>query len=356
MKIINRYLIKRLCIVTLYTLFALLALYSFFDLMNELSDVGTGHYNGTGILMFLLLQMPRYTYEMLPLSVLIGTLLALSLLAANSELTIIKASGMSTAQLIRTIVGFGIIGLILTAILGEWGAPTASRYASNMKSAAMGEKITAGKSGLWVKEGNTIVNIGEMLPDRTLKHIIRYQYNQDFQLISESTADSATILPDGQWQLKNIRTSYLNSDSVRTDRLPEERWQANIRTGLLDVLLVDPDEMSVSALRSYITHLKNNHQKTGQYELAYWRKLLYPLACMVMALVALAFTPQSTRHSNMGLRLFLGICLGLLFQMLGRFTGFSALLYNLPPMISAAAPTVFFAALAVYLIRRQEKR
>lgn len=356
MKIISRYLIKRLCVITLYTLISLLALYSFFDFISELSDSGKGHYGGAQILWYMLLQMPRYTYEMLPLSVLIGTLLSLSLLAANSELTIIKASGLSTANLMRIMLSFGLIGLMLTALLGEWGAPAASRYAANMKSAAMGEKITAGNSGLWVKEGNTVVNIGEMLPDRTLKNIIRYQYSDQFQLLSESVASSATVLPDGQWRLNNVRISTLSANKITTQTLPEETWRADIRASLLDVLLVDPDEMSVSALHAHIGHLKNNRQQTEQYELAYWRKLFYPFACLVMVMVALAFTPQSTRHSNLGLRLFLGICLGLAFQMLGRFTGFSALLYNLPPVISAATPTVFFAVLAAYLIRRQEKR
>ena len=114
--------------------------------------------------------------------------------------------------------------------------------------------------------------------------------------------------------------------------------------------------MSVSALTTYITHLKDNQQQTRTYEIAWWRKLMYPVAAMIMALVALSFTPQSSRHGNMGLKLFFGICLGLAFHFAGRLFGFTSQLYNVPPFIAAVLPTLLFGLLGVYLIRRQERR
>ena len=130
----------------------------------------------------------------------------------------------------------------------------------------------------------------------------------------------------------------------------------NTTKQLMDVLLDKPEQMSFSALTQYIGYLKKNNQQTLAYDVAWWNKLVYPVATMVMALVALAFTPVSGRNHNLGLKLFGGICLGLVFHFAGRLFGFTSQLYSVPPFLAGMLPTVIFALLAVYLIRRQERR
>ena len=356
MKLIPRYLISQLSVMTLYALLALLALYSFFDVMNEIGDVGKGSYTGAKMMQYVLLQLPSRVYELLPLAVLIGGLLALSQLAARSELTVIKTSGMSTGEIIRILLSFGLIFAALTVFTGEWGAPAASRYAANMKAGAIEGKISAGNGGLWVKEQRDIINIKEMLPDRSLHGITIFQHDDDFRLTAQWHADSAVVQANGSWQLKNVRRSLLEADRVRVETRAEETLQTNMKPNLLDVLLVDPNQMSLTSLTSYISHLKANHQEVQAYRIAWWRKFFYPIAAVVMALVALAFTPQSTRQGNMGLKLFFGICLGLAFHFAGRLFSFTSQLYGIPPFLAAALPTTLFAILAVWLIRKHEKR
>ena len=356
MKLIPRYLITQLSVMTLYALLALLALYSFFDVMNEIGDVGKGSYTTAKMLQYTLLLVPAHIYELMPLAVLIGGLLALSQLAARSELTVIKTSGMSTGDIIRILLGFGLIFAALTVFTGEWAAPAASRYAANMKAGATEGKISTGNGGLWVKEQHDIINIKEMLPDRTLRDITIFQHNDNFQLTAQWRADSAVVQPDGSWQLKNIRRSLLEGDRVKVETRAEETLRTHIKSNLLDVLLVDPGQMSLASLNSYIKHLEANNQEVQAYWIAWWRKLFYPVAAVVMAFVALAFTPQSTRQGNMGLKLFFGICLGLAFHFAGRLFSFTSQLYGIPPLLAAALPTTLFAILAIWLIRKQEQR
>ncbi|MDO5059858.1 MAG: LPS export ABC transporter permease LptG, partial [Neisseria sp.] len=239
---------------------------------------------------------------------------------------------------------------------GEWVSPKAVRYAENMKTLAKDGRVSTGAEGLWLKEQNSFVNIREMLPDQSLRDIRAYRYNEAFKLAENWQAEAASVLPDGTWQLKNVRRSILNGDNVAVKQESEAVWQANISKNLLDVLLVKPDQMSLTALTAYIAHLEENSQQTDYYLIAWWRKLMYPVATIVMALVAFAFTPQSTRHGNMGLRLFGGICLGLAFHFAGRLFGFTGQLYGLPPMLAAMLPTAIFAVWAVVLIYRQERR
>ena len=356
MKLIPRYIIRQMSVMAVYALLAFLALYSFFEVINEMGDVGKGSYTGAKMAQYVLMQMPARAYELMPLGVLIGGLIALSQLASGSELTVIKASGMSTKRLLAVLSQFGLIFALATVVLGEWVAPDLSRRAENMKASAINGRISAGASGLWMKEQNNIINVREMLPDHTLLGVKIWQHDDRYQLASAAEAESAALNPDGSWQLKNVRRSVLKGEQVAVSSESSQRWPVALQSGLLDVLLVDPDQMSVSELTTYIAHLKSNHQKTDTYSVAWWRKLMYPIAAWVMALVAFAFTPQTTRHGNMGLKLFGGIGLGLLFFFTGRLFGFSAQLYGVPAFLSAVLPTALFACLAVFLIYRQEKR
>ena len=356
MKLIHRYVIKRLAIMSVYSLLALLALYSFFDFVGEIGDLGKGSYNGAKMAQYIVLQIPAHAYELMPLAVLIGGLIALNQLASGSELTVIKTSGMSTRSIIGMLLQFGLLFALLTSLLGEWGAPTASQSAANLKAQAINGKISTGSTGLWIKETNNIINVQEMLPDQTLRNIKVWRHNDQFHLIETLQAESAVVGNNNLWQLKNVRRSVLEEARVRTQHTAAESWQAGIQRSLLGVLLINPDQMSVSALTTYIQHLKANHQQTRPYEIAWWRKLMYPVAALIMALVALAFTPQSTRHGNMGLKLFFGICLGLTFHFAGRLFSFTSQLYGVPAFIAAALPTLLFALLAIHLIRKQEKR
>ena len=356
MKLLTRYLIRRLSVSTLLALFALLALYSFLDLINEVGSIGTNNYTGATAFFYVLMKTPAHAYQLMPLAVLIGGLFAFSQLAGSSEMAVIKTSGMSSKNLIAILLAFGLIFACATAALGEFAAPAANRYAENLKTTAKNGRISTGAEGLWIKEQDTIVNVREMLPDQSLRGIKAFRHNDAFQLVESWQADAATVAADGTWQLENVRRSILEAERVRTERHERETRRTAIRHGLLDVLLVSPDQMSVTALGTYIAHLEANRQKTDLYLIEWWRKLIYPVATAVMALVALAFTPQSTRHGNMGLKLFGGICLGLAFHFAGRLFGFTSQLYGIPPFIAAVLPTLIFAVGAVWLIRRQEAR
>ncbi|VEJ20741.1 LPS export ABC transporter permease LptG [Neisseria animaloris] len=356
MMLLTRYLIRQLSVMSVYALLAFLALYSFFDIIGEVGDIGQGSYTGIKMIQYVLMQMPAHAYELMPLAVLIGGLVALSQLASGSELTVMKTSGMSTKKLITVLFQFGLIFAVLTALLGEWIAPSLSQRAENLKATAVNGKISTGSQGLWLKEQDNIINVREMLPDHTLLGVKIWKHNEAFRLAEAIEAESAVLNDDNSWQLKNVRRSLLESEQVRTETQAVQKWPVELQRNLLDVLLVKPEQMSVSALTTYIGHLKANNQQTKTYEIAWWRKLMYPVAATIMALVALAFTPQTTRHGNMGLKLFAGICLGLAFHFAGRLFGFTSQLYGVPPFIAAILPTVLFGILGVYLIRRQERR
>jgi lipopolysaccharide export system permease protein len=362
MRLLNRYVISQLSICTLYALLALISLYSFFDIMGEISHVGDGKYTANKMLYYVLLLIPTHAYELMPLAVLIGALVCLNQMASHSEFTVIRTSGISLTRIISMMLQFGLLFAIITALLGEYIVPKTGPYAEQYQLHARQNSISAGDSGIWLKQGDDIVNVAEMLPDGSLKNISIYRHDKQFHLIETLHAVSANVdshTKEGKkskWHLHQVDQSLLEEHQIVVNQLENLDWHMSVNHQLLNILLVTPEQMSIMALSTYIKHLKNNHQQTTRYELAWWRKIAYPLACIVMALVALAFTPQQSRHGNMGLKLFNGICLGLLFHFSGRLFGFTSQLYGIPTFIAAFLPTLLFLCLAIYLIRRQEKR
>lgn len=362
MRLLNRFVISQMTVYTLYALLALVSLYSFFDIMGEISHVGDGRYTADKMLYYVLMLIPTHAYELMPLAVLVGGLVCLSQMASNSEFTVIRTSGISLSNIISMMLQFGLFFAVIAALLGEYIVPRIGPYAEQYQLHARQNSISAGDSGIWLKQGKDIVNVAEMLPDGSLRDINIYRHDENFQLTETLHAFSAKVdvhSPEGKkskWHLNQVDQSLLGKNQISVNHIENLDWKMSVNHQLLNILLVAPEQMSAIALSTYIKHLKHNHQQTTRYELAWWRKIAYPLACMVMALVALAFTPQQNRHGNMGLKLFYGICLGLLFHFSGRLFGFTSQLYGVPTIIAAFLPTILFLCLAVYLIRRQEKR
>ena len=99
MKTLRRYLWREIATATLFVLFALVGIFALFDLINQLRDVGRSSYQFIQALVFVVLLIPAHAYELMPIAALIGTIYALSKLAANSEFTIMRISGMTTRRL-----------------------------------------------------------------------------------------------------------------------------------------------------------------------------------------------------------------------------------------------------------------
>lgn len=357
MKVLHRYLAHEVLGGTLLVLSGLLMLFAFFDLIKELGDLGKGHYDLARVLGFVLLSVPGHVYELLPIAALIGTLFALSQLVAHSEFTVMRASGMSVAQVVQSLVKTGTVIVLLTFLFGELIAPASEKMAQQLKLKATSSLVAQEfRSGLWVKDANSFVNVREMLPDTTLRGIKIYEFDRNAQLRSISYADKGVFQADNRWQLKNVSQTLFDGNVAHTDTLPEAEWRSEINPDLLSVLLVVPEQMSAWNLFSYIQHLEENQQSTSRYEIAMWGKLFYPLACWVMMLLALPFALFHSRAGGVSAKIFAGIMLGLGFHLLNQIFAHLGVLKSWPPLFSAAFPTLAFLGVAVSLMWWKERR
>lgn len=357
MRVFERYLAREIYASTLLVLSGFLALFAFFDLVNELGDLGKGNYQLHHAIGFVLLTLPGYVYELLPIAVLIGTLYALTLLARHSEITVLRASGLSTATLVGALLRIGALFVVLTFVVGEFVAPPAERAAQQLRLQAMSSVVGQQfRSGLWVKDEHAFVNVREVLPDASLRGVRIYQFTANYRLASISEAESANFRPPNKWQLANVAQTSFEDERVRVDRHAELLWESALSPDILTVLLVDPGRMSLVNLYLYTRHLAENRQKTQRYEIAMWKKLFYPVAALVMMILALPFGYLHDRSGNISFKVFSGVMLGVAFHMLNGLFSSLGVINSWPPLYAAVTPSILFLLAATTMIWWVERR
>ncbi|WP_137938253.1 LPS export ABC transporter permease LptG [Chitinivorax sp. B] len=358
MNMLSRYLSSEILKGTLLIFTVLLGLFAFFDVINQLDDMGKGNYKLHYVFMFVGLSLPAHVYELFPVAVLIGSLFTLSTLSSNSEYTIIRASGVSTGGVVRYLLPAGLLFALLTFVFGEYVAPPAERAANQLRLQATNSVVAQEfRSGLWVKDDRHFINVRQVLPDNTLRDLRVYSFDDRYNLKSILNAKEGRHQSDGHWQLTGVtETRMFGSQQVSVVRRSESAWSSVLTPNVLSILLVVPEHMPVADLWNYIKHLKENKQKASRYEIALWSKLLYPMVSICMMLLALPFSQTQRRHSNVGLKLFVGIMLGLVFHFVNSLFKHLGLLYDWNPLLSAGFPSLIVILLGAGMLWYQERR
>ncbi len=354
---IFRYLAREILATSLLVLLALLALFAFFDLIRELDDLGRGNYRLTAMLAYVALSLPSHAYVMLPAAGLVGTLFALARMSEQSELTVMRASGFSLTQLAAHVAGAGLAVALATLLMGEFVAPHAEDAAKSLRLMATRSIVAREfRSGFWVKDDRSFVNIQDVTPDTTLLNLRIYEFDPSFRLTAISRAEKGTWAGQNRWALANVEHTRFEGDRAVLERRAADTWSSVLTPDILSVLRIVPERLSALNLRAYIEHLRDNRQNTTRYEIALWNKLLYPLAAIVMMVVAIPFAISAGRAGGLGLKIVLGIIIGMAFHFSGRLFSHVGLLNDWPALFSAGMPTAIFVAVAAGGIAWAERR
>ena len=354
---LERYLARQIYGAVGFVLFGFLGLFAFFDLIRELADLGKVDYQLRQVFTFVLLSMPTHAYELFPVVVLIGTLYVLAHLASNSEYTVMRASGLSPARAAAALAKVGLVFVVLTFVIGEWLAPAAEEQAQKVKLRAMSSMIGQDlQSGLWFKDEGSFINVREARQTNLLSGVRIYDFDPGYRLRQITLAQSAQYAGKGVWRLHDVTQTNFTNQGPRTERQPQAEWRSRVSPDMLDALIVRPERMSAWALHKYTEHLAGNRQKTERYEIALWKKLLYPLAALVMMALALPFAYMQARAGMVGVKVFLGIMLGIFFHMLNSLFSHIGLLQHWPPLAAAAVPSSAFLLSAMLMMWWVERR
>ena len=357
MRTLERYLGRQIYVAVGFVFVGFLALFAFFDLIRELSDLGNGEYNLSQVFLFVALSAPAHAYELFPIAVLIGTLYVLAHLAGNSEFTVMRGSGLSPGRAGLALTKIGIAFVVATFVIGEWVAPAAEEAAQKIKLRAMSALIGQDLiSGLWFKDEASFINVREARQANSLRGVRIFEFDAQYRLSKMTAVARAEYQGARTWKLVDVVQTRFTPDGPRTERAKELDWRSAVTPDMLDALIVRPERMSAWALHKYTQHLAGNKQKTERYEIALWKKLFYPLAALVMMALALPFAYMQARAGAVGVKVFLGIMLGIFFHMLNSLFSHIGLLQNWAPLVSAVMPSIAFLAAAVTMMWWVERR
>jgi len=355
--VLARYIAREVLLTTLVVLVALLALFAFFDLIRELNDLGKGNYRLTALLGYVALLIPAHVYVVLPVAALIGTLFVLARLSEQSELTVMRASGLSLVRLAGYVASAGGVVAVATLLFGEFVAPHSDEAAMDLRLKATSAIVAREfRSGFWIKDDRSFVNIQDVTGDTKLVNLRIYEFDSANRLTTISRAESGTYEGPNKWSLANVELTRFAGDRTVLEKLPVAVWNSVLTPDMLSVLKVVPEQMSAGKLVSYIEHLRDNRQRTTRYEIALWNKALYPIAAIIMMVLAIPFAVQHSRAGGLGAKVALGILLGVGFHFSGRLFSHLGLLNDWPSAISAGLPTTIFLAMAIAGLAWSERR
>jgi len=335
-----------------------LSLFFFIDFVEEVQSLGrpdAAGYQLMHALTYVTLLIPGHMYELMPIAVLIGTISVMARLAQSSEYTILRTSGLDPWRALKTLLALGLVFVLLTFAVGDYLAPLADRSAQLLKARYTGF-ITVGQTGAWLKEKQTYsqfaVNVGELAPDGSLRGIRIFEFDNQGLLMSMSQAASATIADDDAWLLSQTqRTEFATRSDVATrierTELPTLRWPNRISAEMVSAALLDPDRMRTIDLFQYIRHLQSNAQAAQRYEISFWRKVFYPLSCLVMVVLALPFAYLHFRSGGITAYVFSGVMAGISFFLLNNVFGYMGNLQNWQPWLTAALPGLIYSGLSL---------
>lgn len=355
-KIIEKYLFIHILGGALLVLFILVSLDAFFIFMDELDAVGSNEYGYLQAIVYVFYSLPGRVYEFAPTAILIGSLVGLGSLSANSEITAMRAAGVSRAGFIFSSLKIGVLFAVALFLMGEFLGPVSQRSAEEMRADALSRDFSVNhQGGLWLRVDERIIFAERVIDQAHLKNIKIFSFS-DAQL-SEVLEAKLAIKNKDKWLLEEVQKTTIDTEEIdiagiKVEQKTSLEWGNLLPAGMLEMLRIEPQAMSLKDLWQYTTYLDDNNLDSNSYRLSIWNRFAYPFTILVMLVLALPFLFSHQRSGGTGQRLFLGIVLGTVFFLINTMINQVGVVYGLHPALSAFLVPVLTAIGAVYLLRR----
>ncbi len=353
MTYLDRYLARTVLGAIALVMAVLLVLGALFNFIDEQGSVGVGSYGMAEALVYSLLNLPRFALNAFPAGVLIGSMLGVGALARSHELTAMRAAGMSRARLAATMVGCGVLLLVAGLAVSEYLAPRLEQLADERKAMARDQNFSlAGAGGAWVRDGNLIINIAERSGASQFGGMLVFELEGGNRLAAIAHAESATNGTAGTWDLGNYAESRFTGDTVAARGEVQHHLASAVSRDFLQMAVVQPTEMALSALYRASRYLRANGQDARPYALAFWSSLARSVAIPFGVLFALPFGFGAMRSAGSGARSTLGLAIGLVYFFVQRTVESGTAVFSLDPLVLAWVPTLLLGAAAIVLLLR----
>ncbi|OZI47576.1 LPS export ABC transporter permease LptG [Bordetella genomosp. 5] len=374
MRTARRYLAREIYRSCAVVLLALLGLFTFFALVDDLDNVGE-KFSMWALFYMQGLALPTRLYDLLPIGLLIGAILALAGLAQRNELVILRVSGVSGMRLMRMLWLITIPLMVGATLLSEFVTPIAEIKSGEADLTLRG-KTGGGRlnSGYWFKEptgtgGTRVINIKTLLGDGQVRDVMLFELKPNLELQGLAQAASGRF-QDGDLILTDVTETRIDDEAAQAlangkpperkpaqvVKVPELRLDTTLSGERLLARVLTPERMSLVTLIDYIDYLHNNQLQADRQVVALWRKFVYPFTLLVMITIAAPIGFMQTRRGGVGAKVFIGILLGVAFFMVNQLALNVGMLNRWPPWLTALGPNLAALALALGALTMMEYR
>jgi lipopolysaccharide export system permease protein len=351
--VLDRYVMRTILTAVVLVMGVFLMLGGLWVLIDQLDDIGIGRYTAWSALGYTLLNLPQQAYELLPITVLIGTLLGLGSLARGSELTVVRATGVSVARLAGMTLMAAALLIGVELVLGEFLGPPLQQVAREQKAFSKLNNVSFGTgSGAWVRDGDLILNVAGQSGQRQFGGMQIFELSPQHQLLAVGHARRATAGSNRKWLLTDYAESRFSGDTVSSTPPAERIIESNVTAGFLGLAVQDPDQLTIGALWRLISYYRSNALDAREYVFAFWSRIARTVAVAFCALLAIPFALGPLRSTGSGTRMLLGLVLGIAFFLMQRLIESSTVVFALNPVLLAWLPAAVLAAVALGLLAR----
>lgn len=322
-------------------------------IIDEAGDTRHNYHFGDALI-YVGTKLPSTIYEYIPFASLIGCLFGLGMLATNSEVIVMRASGVSLLRIVFFVIRPVLLFVLLAAAIGEYFSPYLDQLAEGRREyLRKGESALDSSSGLWNHEGTEFMHFNAVFPGGVLFGVSRFQFNDDRSLQEASFSSRATYnASENVWVEENVSITRFEDNSTQTDKQITRRWDSELTPEVLALNILPPDSLSIASLYQYIKFLDQQSVENAQYKLAFWSKVLQPLVIVGLVLIGISFVFGPLRDSTMGFRIFIGVVVGVSFRIIQDMLGPFSIVFGFSPLLAVLLPVVFCVSVGLYLLRR----
>jgi lipopolysaccharide export system permease protein len=352
MRILDFYISRSFLKYFLLVSLILMVLFSFFELLSQLDDVGKGNYRLNNAMIFTILTLPKRLFDLMPISTLLGGIVALGILADHGELVAMEASGISILRICTTVFVTGMLLMLTSGILAEMFIPAMEQQARKSRAQAISTTgITMTRQGFWARRDNSYIHVDKMLSEGVAANLDIFEFDDQGRLQTFTHAQNANLQENKQWILHNITQKIIVDNEVTTNRLATLVLGSFLSVDQVRVLELPPYSLSAPNLIRYISALRQSGQNADQYSIALWRKLSVPLTTGAMVLLSISFVFGSTRSISAGYRITIGALVGIVMYFADQMIMQWGLLLNIDPFITAMIPVILISSIAYGRLR-----
>lgn len=346
---LDRYIIGSVLSLTALVGLGLVTIYTLVVFISDIGETGKGSYGVLQVLEYSVLLMPSSLYILLPIVALLGALLGIGALARSSELTAMRASGVSMLRIGAATLAAGALLGAFGYVLGDWLGPAGENLATRLRDEARGEQGSHDRA-LWLRDADNILRIRRLLAEDNARDVTVFRTDAHGGLAQVSTVDEARYV-DGRWLMTGVKRTEMHDDGTRVVTLDQIEISGSITPNVLKLFILEGDVLSVRGLYNLVDYMEENKLDATKYRIWLWRKLVEPVTVMVMMLFAVPFVVGTLRDAGAGQRLLAGVLVGIVFYVLNKVSVSVGDLYQWPAPMAAGLPTALLAVLALWRLR-----